>query len=93
MSFDFFDGDKLKIVRQQDVEPVLDQCKEERNNGTNGFSVNRTWRKIGSIPMIFVEKILREKGINVLDGSPEAVKAVKDFLKENDGFRSVDGGF
>ena len=81
----------MYIERVEDIEPILEENAYARNHqGNNGFGKSRVWRKIGSIPMIFVEKILREQGVNILDGSPEADKFVRKFLDDNYKFRTVD---
>jgi hypothetical protein len=82
---------KLFIRRFEDIEPVLDENAYARNHqGNNGYGKSRNWRKIGSIPMIVVEQILREKGVNILDGSPEADRYVRQYLQDNYKFRTVD---
>lgn len=82
---------KMFIRRSEDIEPLLDENAYARNHqGNNGFGKTRNWRKIGSIPMIFVEKILREHGVNILDGTPEANRYIRKFLDENYKFRTVD---
>ena len=88
-SFDHTEN-KMYIKRVEDVEPLLDENAYARNHqGNNGFGKSRLWRKIGSIPCIVVEKILREKGINILDGSPEADKYIVEFLQKNPKFMTV----
>lgn len=72
-----------------DVEHTIEENNDIRNNGRNGFSPERTFRKIGSIPMIFLNEAIKE-GINPLDGSPEAEKWVKKFLQDNPKFMTVD---
>jgi hypothetical protein len=74
----------------EDVEPLLDENANLRNSGANGFSKSRNWREIGSIPCIVVEKILREHGVNIMDGSPEAQKYIRKFLSNNKKFMTVD---
>jgi len=88
---EFFDHTtgKFYIRRTVDVEPILDFNNIIKND-TDGYSKSRVWRKIGSIPNIVVEKILREHGVNILDGSPEAEKYIKKFLNNNTKFRTVD---
>jgi len=82
---------KMYIQRVEDIEPLLDENAYARNHqGNNGFGKSRNWRKIGSIPMIIVEKALREEGVNILDGSPEADRWVRKFLDDNYKFRTVD---
>lgn len=86
---DRVDG-KMYIKRFEDIEPVLEENAYARNHqGNNGYGKSRLWRKIGSIPCIVVEKILREKGINILDGTPESDKYVREFLQKNPKFMTV----
>ena len=82
--------DRLYIQHVEDVEPLLDENKEVKNSGTNGYSESRLWRKIGSIPLIVAEKILREHGVNILDGSAESRKYIREFLQKNPAFMTVD---
>lgn len=84
------DTDTLRIQHVEDVEPLLDENAAIRNSGMNGFSPSRNWRKIGSIPCVVVEKILREHGVNIMDGSPEAQKYVRRFLENNKKLMTVD---
>jgi hypothetical protein len=89
---EFYDRDTgtLRILHTEDVEPLLDENAGLRNSGVNGFSKSRNWRKIGSIPCVIVEKILREHGVNILDGSPEAQKYIRKFLNNNKKLMTVD---
>ena len=89
---EFFDHatGKFYIRRTVDVEPILEDNNALKNNGNDGYGHSRQWRKIGSIPNVVVEKILREHGVNILDGSPEAEKYIKKFLNNNTKFRTVD---
>ena len=82
--------DRLYIRHTEDVEPVVDEVRDDVNYLDNGFSRSRNWRKIGSIPMMVVEQVLREKGINLLENSPEARKEARKILNEYNKFRSVD---
>jgi len=80
----------LYIEHVEDVEPVIEEVTEFRNNVDNGFSDGRQWRKIGSIPLVVVEHVLRTRGINLMEDSPEARKEVKKILNEFSKFRTVD---
>lgn len=66
----------------QDVDPVLEQVhKEKMGNDSNGFTDQKTMRKIGSIPFIeFLRNpILAEA---VASGDPEMMgKAMELYLK------------
>jgi len=86
-SFDHATG-ILYIHHTEDIQPHLDDVAHERNDGSDGWSKSRNWRKIGSIPLIVVEQILREEGINLMDNnSPEARKRVRRWLNENEKFK------
>ena len=84
------DIDRLYIQKSQDIEPVLEENLAHRNAGNNGYGKSRNWRKIGSIPCIVVEKILREHGVNIMENSPEAEKYIRKFLQLNPKFMTVD---
>jgi hypothetical protein len=74
---------KLYIHQTEDVAPLLDELAHERGMGNAGWSKGRTFRKIGSIPNLEVERILREEGINVMDNSPESQKRLRRYFQEN----------
>lgn len=86
----FFQDGKMYIRKSEDVEALLEENADARNQGNNGYGRSRLWRKIGSIPCIVVEKILREHGVNILDGSPEADRYIREFLQKNNKFMTVD---
>ena len=86
----FFEGNRMTIRRTQDVEPVIDEATAVRNMGRNGFSEDRHFRKIGSIPLMVVDKVLRERGINLMENSEEARKESRKILNEYNKFRTVD---
>ncbi len=53
----------------QDVEPILlnnKRLNRDAEEGNGGYSDTREWRRIASIPLILVEKWLREEGINAM---------------------------
>lgn len=87
----FFDGlksEKMIIKYTEDVEPVIEQVKEDRDLRTNGFGKSKNWRKIGSIPLVIVHKWLVEKGIDLM--APGNEKYVRQALNEMSKFRTVD---
>ena len=71
------------------MESVLEENAVHRSAGNNGFSRERTFRKIGSIPMIMLDDAFRQ-GINPMDGSPEGQKWVMKLLADNPKLRTVD---
>ncbi len=83
--------DVLTEERIQDVEPILKANEIMRNEG-KGFSPSREWRRIASIPNIFVEKWLKEEGIDVYN--KEHWPAVERKLRDPDysKFRTSSGG-
>lgn len=87
----FFEGlksERMIIKRTEDVEPVIDEATDFRNESRNGFSTSGNWRKIGSIPLIIVQQWMTEKGIDLL--APGNEKYVRQALNEMNKFRTVD---
>lgn len=74
---------KLLIRKTEDVEPLLEELAHERGMGNQGWSKGRTWRKMGSIPNLEIERILREEGINLLQNTPETQKRIRRYFAEN----------
>lgn len=74
---------KLLIQRTENVEPLLEELAHERSMGNAGWSKDRTWRKMGSIPNTEIDRILREEGINLLHNTPEAQARVRLYFLEN----------
>lgn len=74
---------KLYIRKTEDVEPLLQDLHDERGLGRQGWSTGRTWRKMGSIPALEIERILREEGINMMEATPEAHKRVRQYFRDN----------
>jgi len=70
----FVDGEGKTFHRQfvQDVEPLVDQNTRIRNE-TNGWSADRSKRKVGSVPVTIVWDKMREwerKGLLPAPGTP-----------------------
>ena len=74
---------KLLIRKSEDVEPLLEELAHERGMGNQGWSKGRTWRKMGSIPNLEIERILREEGINLLQNTPDTQKRVRRYFKDH----------
>jgi hypothetical protein len=82
---EFWD-DSLKILtikNTEDVEPLLDELAHERAMGNNGWSVERKWRKMGSIPNLEIERVMREEGIDMMSSTPEAKRRVRRYFADN----------
>jgi hypothetical protein len=76
----------LRIRKTEDVEPLLDDMHEIRSTGRNGWSTGKNFRFMGSIPALEVERILREEGINLMENTPETMKRVKTYFRDNPKF-------
>ena len=58
---------KFIIHHKEDVEPLLEQLKDERNTNTDHWRKNAAkWRKVASIPLTLIEQWLREDGFNAM---------------------------
>lgn len=68
---DVKDG-KFHISHTEDVEPLLDEMKDRRNSNVDYKKNDARWRHVCSLPMIIVEKWLREDGFNALAPGNEA---------------------
>lgn len=80
--------DTLTIKKSQDVEPFLNEMRREKNDNPDGFTDERTMRKIGSIPLSLAHKWLVEDGFDCLD--PNNAKEVRRRLNEFTKLRAVD---
>jgi len=64
--------------------PILDENYVRRMNANNGFSKERLFRKIGSVPLLAVLEA-RQKGYNMDDP-----KDIKRFLQDNPDYMTVE---
>jgi bacterioferritin (cytochrome b1) len=81
--------DTYTYNKVQDITEHLESNLEEQVNGINGWTEERTMRKIGSItPMAFYKWYLKNKiaDLSNVDKQAELVK----FLESNPQFRTVD---
>lgn len=53
--------DRVIIEAEQDVEPVLKGNREMRNSN-DGYTQDRSMKRVARIPLVVVEKIIREQG-------------------------------
>ena len=71
------EGDNLTLTRTIDIDPILRSNYESKKDLSNGFSKDRSYRKVASVPMetwldltkkmpelIIGDKELREKTLN-----------------------------
>lgn len=80
---------KFIIQHIQDVDVTAEECKQDRQNNENGWSVGRTMRKIGSIPLVFA---MQPKYKDLLDGDQKAMhKASIKFFRDHPEFRTCNG--
>jgi hypothetical protein len=80
--------DKLYIERVQDVQPILEANKRAFDVDDRRFK-NEAFNHVARIPMIVIEKVKRESGIDLLKDE----KALKKFLNDPDNklFRTKPG--
>lgn len=72
--------DRTIIETVQDVEPILDANKAAFNSGHDGYTPSRDLKFVAEIPVVVIEKWLREDGIDVWD--PNHKEAVKRKLND-----------
>ncbi len=53
--------DRVIIESEQDVEPILKGNREMRN-ANDGYTKDRSMKRVARIPLVVVEKIIREQG-------------------------------
>jgi len=67
-----FDGSGKVIFRsQQDVDPVLDYAKAQRNHDDRGYFAGGDMRRVASIPAVIISKWLDE-GVDVFSSEHQA---------------------
>lgn len=71
----------LTEYRVQDVEPIFERNKAQQNSG-DGWTPSKDMRKVASIPVVIIEKWMREEGVNIFD--PNHADAVKRLLNSNE---------
>ena len=93
-NFDLDNG-KIIIAKTQDITKHIEKNKALINSGQNGFTASRDGRIIADIPMIMVEWLKNEKGIDILGGDQDHLKAAKKWLRnpENKFLTTVHGQF
>lgn len=74
-------GDEMAIETFSDIQPIIDNNKRLANDG-DGFSKTREFRRIASIPLVVVEKWLREYGVDVFNKDHQ--KKVRQLLNDPD---------
>ena len=57
-------NDTAIVRKSYDISDYLDANKAALTNGTNGWSQDRTMKKVASIPLALAEKWLTEEGID-----------------------------
>jgi len=58
--------DRIIFDYQQDIGEIL-ASNREKQNLDDGYTKDRTMRRVARIPMVVVEKIMREQGWNPMD--------------------------
>jgi hypothetical protein len=74
--------DKVHHTRTEDVEPVMDDLRLEQAMNPGGWNASRTWKKVGSIPLIVMDQWFAE-GFNALapGNEKEVVKRLQAMPK------------
>lgn len=85
----FFDGTNLIEHETSDLSQLLENNKRLRNNGTNGFTKERDLRHIAELDMLTVMKLRKELNIDVFN--PDDMPRLKQWLRSNPAFLTVDG--
>lgn len=65
------DGDDLHVETKQDVQPILDSNKAERNANTSRFRRSDDMEHVARIPMVVVEDWINRFGLNAMSPSEE----------------------
>jgi hypothetical protein len=74
--------DKAYIQQTTDVGNVLEHNKREQNDGTGGWSPDKSFRKVGTIPLSIIEKWKEMYGVDVFNKNH--APAVKRLLNSNE---------
>lgn len=62
------DGEEQLVIQSvQDETPIIENNKRLQNDGHDGYSPSREMRRVASIPLVLIEKWMREEGINFFD--------------------------
>lgn len=73
------EGDKLTLIRTQDVEPILEFNKKLQND--TSLTRTKDLRRVAKIPMIIIEQWLKE-GLDLFSNDPEMVRKIKQRLND-----------
>lgn len=75
---------KTVLIREHDnVEPVLDANKAQFNDGTmKAHGMKESFLKVASIPMIVIEKMRNEHGVDVFSDDPDQKKRLMKLLND-----------
>ena len=85
------EGDTIHINHIQKLDDVGNEVKEHRKYSDNGFSDQRTMRKLGSIPSIFLQ---RPEYKDIMDGDQKSMaKAARRFFEDHPEFRTCNQNF
>lgn len=83
--------DTAHIQHVQKLDDVGEEVKDQRTYGDNGFTDERTMRKLGSIPSIFLQK---PEYKDVLVGDQQSMaKAARRFFEDHPEFRISNQNF
>ena len=84
-----FGSNTYGIERWQDVEKPL-KLAHEWASFNDGYSPSREFKRVGSIPLVEVERLSADLGVNVLTLPPEERRKVfRRYLDENPKFKTA----
>ncbi len=61
------DDNRLQVQYKQDVEPLLEVCKAERNDGLTDYGIKKDLWLYARIPPTVILKLRFEHGVNIFD--------------------------
>lgn len=81
--YHFEEGGKMIVQHRQDVEPILDRNQALANHDDRGYSPSRELRRVASIPLTEIMKVMKKVGKFQLT-DPEVKVEIKRMLNDGD---------
>jgi hypothetical protein len=78
----WFDGDKLVRTREIDLAPDVSVLKNEAKMNP-GFRMDKPMQKVASIPMIIVEKLMKDHDLDVFSENPSEIRRLEQLIEIN----------
>lgn len=74
--------DRVHLGASQDCTPIIEANKVEQNSGNSGYSSDKTFRKVASIPVVVQLEWMTKYGVDVFSPDPDQQKKVLSLLNE-----------